>query len=210
MRNNVGQTAEGSSVGEWPELRTGRLLLRGWAPDDRVALAAINADPRVMEFIGEPMTVELSDAMADRIEAKFEQQGFGLWAVEAPGVSPFIGFVGLNVPDFEAPFMPAVEIGWRLGVEFWGHGYASEAARAVLDYGFVVVGLEEIVAFTNERNVRSQRAMERIGMVRDPHDDFEHPRVPIGSPLRPHVLYRVRSAVANGDAQQTFRAGNAS
>ena len=107
-------------MGEWPELRTGRLLLRGWAPEDRVALAAINADPRVMEFIGEPMTVELSDAMANRIEAKFEQQGFGLWAVEAPGVSPFIGFVGLNVPDFEAPFMPAVEIGWRLGVEFLG------------------------------------------------------------------------------------------
>ena len=178
-------------MGGWPELRTDRLLLRGWRPDDRVALAQINADPRVMEFLGAPMTREQSDAMVDRIEAKFARQGFGFWAVEVPGVAPFIGFVGLNIPDFEASFMPAVEIGWRLGVGYWGCGYASEAAHAALDFGFNVVGLDEIVAFTTEHNVRSRSAMERIGMRRDPRNDFEHPTVPIDSPLRPHVLYRI-------------------
>jgi RimJ/RimL family protein N-acetyltransferase len=193
-------------VGGWPELRTDRLLLRGWTPDDRVALAAINADSRVMEFIGAPMTLEQNDAFADRIQAKFAQQGFGFWAVEAPGVSPFIGFAGLNTPDFEAPFMLAVEVGWRLGADFWGHGYASEAARAALDFGFEVAGLDEIVAFTTERNIRSRRVMERLGMTRDPGDDFEHPRVPVGSPLRPHVLYRIRAATANRHAQQAHPA----
>ncbi len=136
-------------MGDSPELRTDRLLLRGWTPEDRVALAAINADPRVMEFIGAPMARDQSDIMADRIDANFARQGFGFWAVEVLGQARFIGFVGLNVPSFEARFMPTVEIGWRLGVDSWGHGYASEAARAALDYGFDVIGLDEIVAFTS-------------------------------------------------------------
>lgn len=176
----------------WPELRTERLLLRGWTPQDRDALASINADPRVMEFIGNPMTRPQSDAMADRIEAKFERQGFGMWAVEVTGKTPIAGFVGLNRPEFEAPFMPAVEIGWRMGAEFWGCGYASEAAREVLRFGFEVIGLTEIVAFTAKRNVRSQRVMQRIGMTHDPQDDFDHPDVSEDNPLRPHVLYRIR------------------
>jgi len=183
-------------MGGWPELRTDRLVLRGWAPDDRVALALINADPRVMEFLGAPMTREQSDAMADRIEARFARQGFGFWAVEIAAAVPFIGCVGLNVPDFEAPFMPAVEIGWRLGADRWGCGYASEAAHAALDFGFSVVGLDEIVAFTAEHNARSRGVMERLGMSHDPRDDFDHPGVPVESPLRRHVLYRIRASDA--------------
>jgi RimJ/RimL family protein N-acetyltransferase len=181
-------------------------VLRGWTPEDRVALAAVNADPRVMEFIGDPMTREQNDEMADRIEAKFAQQGFGFWAVEVAGIAPFIGFVGLNVPTFDSPFMPAVEIGWRLGADFWGQGYASEAASVALDFGFDGALLDEIVAFTATRNVRSQRVMERIGMTHDPRDDFNHPAVPVDSPLRPHVLYRIGAAAASRHAQQRYGA----
>jgi ribosomal-protein-alanine N-acetyltransferase len=188
-----------SAAGQpWPKVRTDRLVLRGWTAGDRIALAAMNADPRVMEFIGEPMTPEQSEAFAVRIEAKFAEQGFGFWAVELVGVVPFIGLVGLNVPSFDAPFMPAVEIGWRLGADHWGRGYASEAADAALRFGFDVMGLEEIVAFTAASNVRSQRVMERLGMTRNPRDDFEHPSLPAGSPLRPHVLYRIRAKTLAG------------
>jgi len=169
-------------------------VLRGWRHEDAAILADINADPRVMEFIGHPMSRAESDALLERIETKFAQQGFGFWAVEAVGLAPLIGFVGLNVPNFDAPFMPAVEVGWRLGADHWGQGYASEAARAALDFGFDVVGLEEVVAFTTVRNVRSRHVMERIGMTRDARDDFEHPLVPVASPLRPHVLYRLGRA----------------
>ena len=175
-----------------PLLHTTRLLLRCWRPDDLPAFAAINADPRVMEFLGEPLTREQSDAMADRIVAKIAQQGFGFWAVEVPGVAPLIGFVGLDVPTFEAPFTPTVEIGWRLDSAYWGRGYATEAARAVLDFGFDVAGLEEIVAFTTVRNERSRRVMDRLGMSHDAADDFDHPSLAADNPLRPHVLYRVR------------------
>lgn len=178
-------------MGEWPELRTERLLLRGWMESDRDGFAALNADPRVMEFLGETLTREQSDAMVDRIEAKFARDGLGFWAVEVPGVAPFIGMVGLGVPSFEAAFMPAVEVGWRLDAEHWGHGYATEAARAALKFGFDTAGLREIVAFTTERNVRSRRVMERLGMTRDPRDDFGHPCVPVDNPLHPHVLYRI-------------------
>ncbi len=176
----------------WPELRTERLLLRGWTQADRDAFAAVNADPRVMEFLGEVLTRAQNNALVDRIEAKFAREGIGLWAVEVPGVAPFIGMVGLSVPSFEAAFMPAVEVGWRLDAAHWGHGYATEAARAAVEFGFDVAGLQEIVSFTTERNVRSRRVMERIGMIRDPGDDFGHPSVPEGSPLHPHVLYRIR------------------
>ena len=165
--------------------------MRGWTPEDRVALAAVNGDPRVMEFISSTMTAEQSDAVAVRIEAGFALRGFGFWAVEAPGVAPFVGFVGLNVPRFEAPFMPAVEVGWRLDAAFWGRGYASEAARAALEFGFDVLRLDEIVAFTAVENLRSRRVMERIGMTCDPRDDFDHPLVPPDSLLRAHVLYRI-------------------
>jgi ribosomal-protein-alanine N-acetyltransferase len=126
-----------------------------------------------------------------RIEQEFERRGFGLWAVELPRSTPLIGFVGLHEALFEAPFTPAVEVGWRLARAYWGHGYATEAARAATAFGFEQVGLEEIVSFTSVSNLRSQRVMQRIGMTPDPAGDFDHPAVPAGHPIRPHVLYRL-------------------
>lgn len=189
-------------MSECPMLRTDRLLLRCWSPDDRAAFAAINADPRAMEFLGEVLSRAQSDALVDRIEARFDRQGFGLWAVEIPGVAPFIGFVGLNVPAFKAHFTPAVEVGWRLDPAFWGRGYASEAALAVLDFAFDVLGLDEVVSFTTVGNTRSRRVMERIGMSHDVADDFDHPRVPIESRLRAHVLYRIRRRLAGAQLHE--------
>lgn len=151
----------------------------------------MNADPRVTEFLPTKLTRETSDAFVTRIRAHFEQHGFGLWAVEVPGATPFAGFVGLAMPRFEAHFTPCVEIGWRLGAEHWGHGYATEGARAALAFGFDALRLEEIVSMTSPMNVRSRRVMEKIGMTYDPADDFDHPMVAEGHPLRPHVLYRI-------------------
>lgn len=168
-----------------------RLLLRRWREEDRAPFAAMNADPRVMEFFRAPMDRAASDGFVDRIEAGFEERGFGLWAVEVPGVVPFAGFVGLSVPRFEAPFAPCVEIGWRLAFDCWGRGYASEGARLALRHGFAVAGLAEIVSFTAEGNLRSRAVMERIGMRRDPAEDFDHPLIPDGHRLRRHVLYRI-------------------
>jgi RimJ/RimL family protein N-acetyltransferase len=173
------------------ELRTERLLLRRWRDEDREPFAALNADPRVMEHFPGLMTREASDAFVDRITAGLEANGFGLWAVEVPSDAPFIGFVGLSVPSFEAHFTPAVEVGWRLAAESWGHGYATEAARASLAHGFGTVGLDEIVSFTVPANRRSRAVMERIGMRHDEPGDFEHPNLPESSPLRRHVLYRL-------------------
>jgi RimJ/RimL family protein N-acetyltransferase len=152
----------------------------------------MNADPRVTEFLPTPLTREMSDAMVARVEAHFEKQGFGLWAVEIPGVTPFAGYVGLSTPPFDAPFQPCVEIGWRLSPETWGKGYATEGARAALDYGFATVGLEEILSWTVPANTRSRRVMEKLGMTHDPRDDFDHPLLPGGHPLRRHVLYRIK------------------
>ena len=182
-----------TSMVDVPELRTGRLHLRGWTADDREAFAAINADPAVMEFLGGPITGERSDELVERIHAEFTSRGFGLWAVEVPGSVPFIGFVGLMTLTYEAHFTPAVEVGWRLARAAWGHGYASEAAREVLRFAFADAGLAEVVSTTAFSNVRSQRVMQRIGMHRDPGDDYDHPRIPPGHPLRRHVLYRIHA-----------------
>jgi RimJ/RimL family protein N-acetyltransferase len=171
-------------------IRTPRLHLRRWRDEDLPAFAAINADPRVMEFFPKLLDRAESDALTARIRDAFARRGFGLWAVEVPGVADFIGFVGLTVPHFEAHFTPCVEIGWRLARAHWGHGYASEAARAALDVGFRYLGLGEIVSFTTEANRRSRAVMERIGMTRSPADDFDHPALSEGHPLRRHVLYR--------------------
>lgn len=173
------------------ELRTDRLLLRRWLPEDRTPFARLNADARVVEFLPGPLSREESDAWADRIEAHFQEHGFGLWAVEIPGVTPFAGFIGLSIPRFEAHFMPCVEIGWRLAAEHWGRGYATEAARLVLDHGFRSLALSEVVSFAPAINHRSRAVMERLGMRHDPADDFDHPARPGGHPLQPHVLYRL-------------------
>jgi RimJ/RimL family protein N-acetyltransferase len=173
------------------ELDTPRLLLRRWRDEDRGPFATLNADPVVMEHFPTPLSREESDALVDRIEAGLAERGWGLWAVEVRESSAFIGFVGLNPATFDAPFTPAVEVGWRLSREHWGHGYATEAARAALEFGFVDLELDEIVSFTTHANTRSQRVMERLGMQRNPADDFDNPSVPEGSPIRPHVLYRL-------------------
>jgi RimJ/RimL family protein N-acetyltransferase len=132
-----------------------------------------------------------SDAVVDRIAAGFAERGFGFWAVEVVGVTPFAGFIGLSVPRFTAHFTPCVEIGWRLAQPYWGRGYASEGARAVLRCAFEAAALPEIVAFTVPTNLRSRRVMEKLGMTRNPADDFDHPTVAAGHPLRRHVLYRI-------------------
>jgi ribosomal-protein-alanine N-acetyltransferase len=169
-------------------IRTERLVLRQWREDDREPFAALNGDPVVMEHFPATMTREQSDAFVDFNIATIAERGWGLWAVEADGA--FIGFVGLNEPRFQAHFTPAVEIGWRLARSAWGHGYATEAARAVLAYAFDELKLDEIVSFTTVENRRSRRVMERIGMSRDPADDFDHPNV-TDERIRPHVLYRL-------------------
>lgn len=169
---------------------TNRLVLREWVPSDRVSFAEMNADPRVMRYFPAPLTRKESDALVDHVEAHFEKHGFGPWAVEIPGVTEFAGFIGLSVPNFVAHFTPCVEIGWRLAVEHWGQGYATEGASAVLDYAFNSLQLHEVVSFTTKENRPSRRVMERIGMVYDESGDFEHPNLAEGHPLRPHVLYR--------------------
>ena len=173
------------------ELRTERLLLRRWRREDREPFAAMNADPRVMEFFPALLSRAESDARVDRIEAHFKQHGFGLWAVEIAGGAPFAGFIGLSIPSFEAHFTPCVEAGWRLAAEHWGRGYALEGARAALAFGFDSLELEQIVSYTATSNLRSRRVMGKIGMNHDPDGDFDHPLLPEGHPLRRHVFYRI-------------------
>ena len=175
-----------------PALRTDRLLLRKWRDDDLVPFAALNADPEVMEHFPAVLEREQSDGLGRWIGTHLDREGFGLWAVEVAGEVPFIGFVGLNRVPFDAHFTPAVEVGWRLARPHWGKGYATEAARAALTFGFNELGLTEIVSFTTEGNQRSRAVMERLGMRRDPSDDFDHPSPVIGARLRRHVLYRLR------------------
>jgi RimJ/RimL family protein N-acetyltransferase len=177
-----------------PTRTTDRLLLREWRHDDRGPFAEMNADPRVTEFLSKPLDRADSDAFVDRIVSHWAADGHGLWAVERREDARFIGFVGLAAPSFEAAFTPCVEVGWRLAPHAWGHGYATEAAREALRFGFDEVGLSEIVSFTVPANVRSRAVMERLGMSRDPADDFENPNLPVGHAHRRHVLYRLRRA----------------
>lgn len=168
---------------------TPRLLLRGWQDSDLPAFAALNADPEVMKYFPAPLSRAESDAQASRIRQFIQQHGWGLWAVEVKGKTPFIGFVGLAIPGDDLPCSPCVEIGWRLAKDHWGHGYASEAAHGTLDVAFNTLQLPEVVSFTAEINLPSRRVMERIGMNFS-GETFEHPRLPPGHPLRKHVLYR--------------------
>ena len=174
-----------------PELRTERLRLRAWRDADLEPFAELNADPVVMEHFPAPLTRDGSDAFVMTARECWRAGGPSWWAVEVVDGPPFIGFVGLSEVRFEAPFAPAVEIGWRLAREHWGRGYAPEAARAALDHGFDELALAEIVSFTVPANSRSRRVMEKIGMRHDPDGDFVHPSVPDGHPLGPHVLYRI-------------------
>ena len=176
------------------EIRTSRLWLRPWRGDDRDAFAALNADPAVMEYFPAVLSRAESDELADRIEAHFARHGFGLWAVEVSGSAAFVGFLGLSVPSFQAHFTPCVEISSRLRRDCWGRGYATEGARAALRFGFEELALDEIVAFTVPANLRSRRIIERIGMQHSLADDFDHPSLPAGHPLRRHVLYRLTRA----------------
>jgi RimJ/RimL family protein N-acetyltransferase len=177
-----------------PPIAGGRVCLRRWRDADRAPFAALNADPRVMEFFPNRADRHESDALVDHIEAHFAEHGFGPWAVEVPGVAPFVGFVGLAVPRFKAHFTPCVEIGWRLAFDHWGQGYATEAARLALAHGFGPLALPAVVSFTAVTNRRSRSVMERLGMRYDPGDDFDHPTLPEGHPLRRHVLYRLDAA----------------
>ena len=147
-----------------------------------------------MEFMPGVLTTEQSEALADRIEAHFRQHGFGLCAVELRRDHSFIGFIGLAIPSFHAHFTPCVEIGWRLSADFWGQGLATEGAQEMVSYAFEKVGLDALVSFTVPANTRSRRVMERLGMTRNPADDFDHPTLPEGHPLRQHVLYRLQGS----------------
>lgn len=179
-------------------LRTDRLVLRPWTDADREPFAAMSADPEVMEHFPGLLTREQSEAFVDRHAALLAERGWGLWVVEpAPGQGVeggrFAGFTGLAVPRFDAPFMPAVEVGWRLPRWAWGRGWASEAATAVLGHAFGPLGLREVVAFTAVANVRSQAVMRRIGMTHDPADDFDHP-ARVGESRQRQLLYRAAPA----------------
>ncbi len=175
-------------------IETPRLILRQWCDSDLDPWAELNADSRVMEFYMATLTRESSDQFARWARAGIEQRGWGLWAAELRESGDFVGFIGIQPVPFEAPFTPAVEVGWRLAHRFWGRGLAPEGALASLDYAFDELGLAEVVSMTSIPNQRSMRVMEKIGMHRDPRDDFDHPRIPAGHRLHRHVLYRIGSA----------------
>jgi RimJ/RimL family protein N-acetyltransferase len=170
-------------------LRGERVVLRGWEPRDAEPFAVMNADPVVMEHFTSPLTRVDSNAMMERLQQGLESRGWGAWCLDIDGTC--VGFVGLTPVSFEAPFTPCVEIGWRVAAAYWGKGYATEAARLAVSLGFSTAGLDEIVSFTAVANWRSRRVMERLGMRRNAREDFDHPRVPLGHPLRRHVLYRL-------------------
>jgi RimJ/RimL family protein N-acetyltransferase len=190
------------------KLETERLLLRQWKDSDRVPFAALCADTKVMEFFPSKLNREESDAMVGRCRGLIAQRGWGFWAVESKATPGFMGFVGLHVPAADLPFSPCVEIGWRLSEEYWGKGYATEAAQTALEFGFQNLNLQEIVSFTAILNQPSQAVMKRIGMRQT--ETFEHPRVPEGHQLRPHCLFRIsreahqKLAAASNRAQQAF------
>ena len=186
-------------MGVVTELRTDRLLLRQWRQSDREPFAALNADPAVMEHFPATLDREQSDGFVDRMHAHLEEHGWGLWAVEVIETGDFIGFVGLWPAGFD-PFLTeeTIEIGWRLERSAWGHGFASEGARAALRHAFDVLGLAHVVSVTAATNHRSRAVMERIGMTRDVSSDFDHHRLPEGHPLRPHVVYRIGAVDLGG------------
>lgn len=173
-----------------PVLSTSRLILRPWRDSDLPAFAELNADPQVMRYFPAVLDRQASDALAARIRDRLDTTQFGFWAVQITGVTDFAGFIGLSVPSFDAPFMPCVEIGWRLARPYWKMGYASEGARAALAYAFDTLRLPQVVAYTAAINTSSILVMQRLGMRHHASDDFGHPALPEDHPLRQHVLYR--------------------
>ena len=169
-------------------IRTDRLLMRRWRDSDREPFAALNADPETMRFFPGILDRPASDAMVDRIEELFDEQGYGLWALEIAGPAEFIGFTGLNPMPDDVPGAGGVEVGWRLAPSAWHHGYATEAATAALGVAFGGLGLDEIWSMTSILNEPSRAVMRRLGLTECAR--FEHPRIPEGNPLRPHVTYR--------------------
>jgi ribosomal-protein-alanine N-acetyltransferase len=174
-------------------LETPRLLLREWRDSDVEEWVAMSADPRVMEHFPSTYERAQSEASAARVRAALARNGYGWWAIDVKGGAAFAGVIVLQDIPFEAHFTPAIEVGWWLPYEHWGHGYATEGARAALDFAFGVLRRPEVVAITTPVNVRSQRVMQRLGMTRDLNGDFEHPHIEAGHPLRTHVLYRIAS-----------------
>lgn len=174
---------------------TERLLLRQWREEDLAPFARLNADPRVMEYFPKLQTREESDESVKRVAEHIQQYGWGFWAASLLETGEFIGFIGLQPVPFQAAFTPAVEIGWRLAFEHWGKGYATEGAKAALQYGFEKLHLQDIVSFTATGNMRSRAVMERIGMHHESNNDFDHPKLLAGHPLRRHVFYRITADV---------------
>lgn len=189
----------GQAVPDVPAVQTERLVLRAWRDDDLDAFAALNADAEVMRYFPSTLSRNESDAFVERARSVWTERGFGWWAVEVTNGPSFVGFIGLSLATFEAPFTPAVEIGWRLAKAAWGCGYATEGAKATLGFAFDVHGIDELVSFTSVENRRSRDVMERLGMRRDANEDFDHPSLPTGHPLRHHVLYRLRRPGAMSD-----------
>ena len=172
-------------------IQTKRLILREWEDSDLEPFAKMNADSRVMEYFPSILSREQSDSMLKKMHSLIQKNGYGFWALSLIKTGEFLGFVGINEVTFSSHFTPSIEIGWRLSYEHWGKGYATEAATASLAYGFETLNLPEIVSFTTTLNMRSRRVMEKIGMHRNEADDFDHPKLEPGHPLRRHVLYRI-------------------
>jgi RimJ/RimL family protein N-acetyltransferase len=176
-------------------IETDRLILRTWKEEDAEPYYQINQDPKVIEFLRGPLTIKQCRDFTVAANRHQDELGYTLWAAELKENGVLIGFIGLNDPDFfsasDLPFTPHIEIGWRLGSQYWGKGYATEGAKACLAYGFEKVRLSEIVSFTVPQNLRSIRVMEKIGMKRDPKGDFEHPKLAPDHRLSKHVLYRI-------------------
>jgi len=184
-------------MGEF-RLETARLALRDWQDADRAPFAAMNADPAVMEFFPKRLSAAESDLLVDRYQIELEKSGYCPWAVEELSTGSFIGFVGLHAVPASLPFAPGTEVGWRLACSYWGRGYATEAALAAVRFGFGPLDMDKIFSFTAVVNVRSRRVMERLGMSRDEADDFDHPNIAAGHPLRPHVLYSLSRGDLDG------------
>ncbi len=188
----------------YDEVRTPRLLMRRWTDADREPFAAMNADPEVMRYFPQLKDRAASDAGIDRFEETFENRGFGFWVLETLSDGSFIGFTELSVLPEGVPAAGEVEIGWRLVATAWHQGYATEAARAAVDLAFGDLGLVELWSMTTVLNWPSRRVMQRIGMTYS--SSFEHPRVPVGSPVRPHVMYHLaRPAVRPCGRRPTSR-----